>query len=1100
MQNRLAQISENLIEACWLTAVALIPLYFNIYSSRIFEPDKISIFRSLAVVIMAAWVPISILNLKKIRNLRTPEKQIWIGFLKKPFVLPVGLMLVAYTLATIFSVHPGISWLGSYQRVQGTLTLFSYLVIFLAILLHLRRKDQFHRLVNLVILVSVPVALYGILQHYKLDPIPWGKDTSIRVASTLGNSIFIAAYLIMVFPLAVGRFMFASREIISGRNVRMQNWLRIFIYGFICLVQIAAIYFSGSRGPVLGLLAGTLLALFLLSFVWGLRKIKLLLVFGLIFGGGFLILFNTAGGPFETLRKAPVLGRFGRMLDTESNTAKVRAYIWEGAVDLVLPHAPIEYPDGTKDRYNFMRPILGYGPESMFEVYNPFYPTKLGQVERRNASPDRSHNETWDTLIITGLLGMVAYLGIILSIFYYGISWLGLISERRDIGLFWLSVALCGMLSTILLVFWGGLAYFGVALPFGMALGILLYLAIASIKSYFKKYPELTGQPVPARQMTQEGKFYTAIMLSILLSHFLEINFGIAVISTRMLFWIFTGLLLVIRYRDPWKINHEESENKPVGETFAVRRPMIRRPKEPGNRGRRRGTRDHNREVDISWLYSSAVYGALISICLVALTFNFIVNPERLTSISQLISTSLLYLGPEAKRFSPGILGLFVVTWLGGAFFLTLESTDSVSQGSSWKRKAVTGLIAIVLSLPFILVHARALTTIASFRIVNIESLFEQSFRVTNLVNLFYGYLVILILFLSYCLYVQSPLHTITENKMPILWLSAAMSVVVGIFFIYTVNIKPVYADILFKLAEPFSSASRWDIVDLLYQQSVDYSPTQDYYYLFLGKASQEQAKTAVSPDVQEKYAQQALQNLNQAQRLNPLNVDHTANLARLYSWWASVADAGEKIPLAEKADTYYSRSVVLRPNYPDLWAEWSTLYLDVLPQPERSLELLQHALDLDGQYNITQGFAGNFYMNLAQSSTNLFDKEQAYEKAKGYYLKAVDLSTGDSKTKYLIALSNVYISQSQRSQEDSQKISYDPEYLKSALQILLDAEEFVSDQNDTVSLKTQIAKVYHVLGDPVKALEYIDAALLLATDVQKPYIEQIRQEIASQP
>jgi O-antigen ligase len=76
----------------------------------------------------------------------------------------------------------------------------------------------------------------------------------------------------------------------------------------------------------------------------------------------------------------------------------------------------------------------------MYVAFNPFYPPLLGQVEKRNASPDRSHNETWDSLVITGFLGFIAYLLVFLSIFYYGLKWLGLIHGKNQRIFFYLCV------------------------------------------------------------------------------------------------------------------------------------------------------------------------------------------------------------------------------------------------------------------------------------------------------------------------------------------------------------------------------------------------------------------------------------------------------------------------------------------------------------------------------------------------------------------------------------------------------------------------------------------------------------------------------------
>ena len=116
-------------------------------------------------------------------------------------LVPIVLALVfSYLISTILSVTPFTSLWGSYQRLQGTYTTFSYLVIFFSMIANLRRRAQVERVFWVVILSSLPVSLYGILQRYGADPIPWGGDVSGRIAANMGNAIFVAAYLIMVFP------------------------------------------------------------------------------------------------------------------------------------------------------------------------------------------------------------------------------------------------------------------------------------------------------------------------------------------------------------------------------------------------------------------------------------------------------------------------------------------------------------------------------------------------------------------------------------------------------------------------------------------------------------------------------------------------------------------------------------------------------------------------------------------------------------------------------------------------------------------------------------------------------------------------------------
>src|SRR5204862_2013699 len=47
---------NGVIEAGWLAALVLAPLFFNVFSSRVFEPDKISLIRSIALIMILAWL------------------------------------------------------------------------------------------------------------------------------------------------------------------------------------------------------------------------------------------------------------------------------------------------------------------------------------------------------------------------------------------------------------------------------------------------------------------------------------------------------------------------------------------------------------------------------------------------------------------------------------------------------------------------------------------------------------------------------------------------------------------------------------------------------------------------------------------------------------------------------------------------------------------------------------------------------------------------------------------------------------------------------------------------------------------------------------
>src|SRR5690606_11866957 len=164
MGSKVTRWCEGFIEAGWLAALVIAPLFFNIHSERVFEPDKLTLVRSIALMMSVAWV-VRFIDLQGWRNLGwlhpRREGSIW----RMPFVLPVAILVIVYLVSTAFSVTPRVSWAGSYQRLQGTYSTLSYIVIFALAVATIRRREQINRIVTTVIITSIPIALYGMLQH-----------------------------------------------------------------------------------------------------------------------------------------------------------------------------------------------------------------------------------------------------------------------------------------------------------------------------------------------------------------------------------------------------------------------------------------------------------------------------------------------------------------------------------------------------------------------------------------------------------------------------------------------------------------------------------------------------------------------------------------------------------------------------------------------------------------------------------------------------------------------------------------------------------------------------------------------------------------------
>jgi tetratricopeptide (TPR) repeat protein len=162
------------------------------------------------------------------------ERINWRAWWRAPLAIPALLFAAVFVIATCTSVLPRTSWWGSYQRGQGTYTNLAYIGLFAVIVGNLRSRAQLQRLLTTAILTGVSVSMYGLVQHFGLDPLPWQGNVITRISSTMGNSIFVAAYLIMIVPFLLYRLVMAGtayRAAPTGDRAVDRTWL-----GFIALL------------------------------------------------------------------------------------------------------------------------------------------------------------------------------------------------------------------------------------------------------------------------------------------------------------------------------------------------------------------------------------------------------------------------------------------------------------------------------------------------------------------------------------------------------------------------------------------------------------------------------------------------------------------------------------------------------------------------------------------------------------------------------------------------------------------------------------------------------------------------------------------------
>ena len=146
-----------------------------------------------------------------------------------------------------------------------------------------------------------------------------------------------------------------------------------------------------------------------------------------------------------------------------------------------------------------------------------------------------------------------------------------------------------------------------------------------------------------------------------------------------------------------------------------------------------------------------------------------------------------------------------------------------------------------------------------------------------------------------------------------------AVALVLALVIIINTNIQTVQADTYYKQGLAYESAGQWEGAVVLYTEAAKLEPQEDYYYLFLGRALLQLAETTQSGNAllpaeldnvptgdllslaergsrsgsREDLLRAAQAALEAARRFNPLNTDHTANLARLNRAWAFTGALG---------------------------------------------------------------------------------------------------------------------------------------------------------------------------------------------------------------
>ncbi|MCB0166676.1 MAG: tetratricopeptide repeat protein, partial [Anaerolineae bacterium] len=1121
---------SKIIEAGWLAAIVTVPLFFNIYSARTFEPDKITLLRAIVSLMILAWL---VLVVEQGFGSTEDKPATFFdrlrAWLRRPLVLPTSLLVIIYIISTALSISPQVSLWGSYQRLQGSYSALSYIVVFALMAGQLRTQEQVDRLVNLVIITSIPIGLYGIIQRYGLDPLPWAGDVTQRVAANMGNAIFVASYLIMTVPLTITRLIRSMAEIIKDETASWGHTVLAAIYIFALAIQVITVLFSQSRGPMLGIMGtafimGLLLLLiprrqavepgrlaikeigsaigFIiplgvtggvtagLGYAIGLgleRQLTslnyqidgvafvgaalggLLGFFGLytymlsthrgwrwlwlnwlavgVLGIGFVLALNIRGttlDPFlDPIRELPYFSRLAQVTET-SATGRVRVLIWDAALELVKPHQPLGIdgdPFAKKDSFNTIRPLIGYGPESMFNAFAFVYPPDLAHVELRGSSADRSHNETMDSLVITGLFGFLAFYFVMISLFYYAVRWLGWVPDKAARYRL-IAFLICGGIIGAIIPYLaqGEFTFMPLGLPFGVMSGLVLYLVWQGFIGP-KISPEVSQLPT-----------YTLLVIGLLgaiIGHFIEVHFVFSIAATYIYFWAYAGLLLAIVRIDTTQPATDTS-SIPAEEIEPVE--VVSEPVSKTRRSRKgRSRRKKAEEVVVSpsgvvlfarresWEMWAGSQGLAMAIILIILAFDFI-TPQFEFTFSNEKSASLLW--------------MVIITWLVG--FAIVMGGLAVKQ-EEWRSPLHWGravALYAVTSLTYFLFYTMVHRWQFGQRVAvnSIDDVINASSILTNGLVIFYIFLFLLMAIIAITL-IWGQTRSLPSWRSENWWLYPPLVLAI-LTVIWFKNIDVVRADIYLKEGERYRNNRQWNEAIALHEKAVSLDSDEDFYYLMLALDYQLMAQDNRLDASQRQTAWQRGEDIAlKAREINPYNPDNTGNMGRYYFTLGQIFDPKR----FQDALDYFGKATVLAPSnviYHNLWAQ--THY--ILQNYDAAIDRLQTSVSIDPEYTPTWLLLGDTYAAMGDVDQALNAHREAFK----YNSRGSGDGFASFADQFFDQRLNFYISAGRGSD------------------IIAALQEVALTRLDDPKVYWAIGHAYNRNDNPEKATEYFERALAL--------------------
>lgn len=295
--------------------------------------------------------------------------------LKQPINLLVLVFLAINFITSFTGINVDRSLWGNFERMGGSYYLLHLVLLYFYVLLIGQAGGKWlKRFLWASLAAALLVALNGIAGKIGLGNLTPDPSLPTRVSSTLGNPIYVGSYLMV--PMLLAAFLGFEQESKPGK---------VFYFAS-SAVLLVCMYFSGTRGALVGFIAGGFLAAIAYLITTSSKRVK---TYG---WAGVLFLAAAAVSMFVYSEHLPQGSLARRLFQLRDSNTEARLIQWKFALQ------------GVKER-----PVLGFGPENYYYVSNKYFDPEIYKYDR--SWFDKPHNYILEILVTNGVFGLLAYLG-----------------------------------------------------------------------------------------------------------------------------------------------------------------------------------------------------------------------------------------------------------------------------------------------------------------------------------------------------------------------------------------------------------------------------------------------------------------------------------------------------------------------------------------------------------------------------------------------------------------------------------------------------------------------------------------------------------------